>query len=395
MPVAHSHFCKPMDLLSQVFWYSYQKSCSKEEAICHLSHIREPKLWLMSGNPMRVEDCVAKCQRWAKHFPIEWDDSVNGTFSVSMHYASFTYSWNKHEAHLVINAEGAKNLGWGETEYHLKGKHCPDIEKVFTLNERIQNAVLLPSLVSWCKQEGIYDRKKFEFHELLQQLNWWTSTLRSYSMFKVKLCSTRKLLNRLPIDDEIKVKAWIGEEQFEMFRFNFHDSKSLDKLFANHYLPELRARINYMRGCIDYLKSNAKTGKSFPLDKQPEGFSYYNGYVRKVLKKSISDEHIWIYNTIYDAALHLWNDMGYNSRLCYFEMESPQKPKPDYHFYFSCGNKYSSMESTERLSCSPEELNDKFPEFYDKFKKKAIATAENAISQLELIVKSINKRIEE
>jgi len=394
MSVPHSDFIKPKDLLSQVFWYSYQKSCSREEAIRHLSHIKKLKLWLMSGNPMRVECCVSKCERWAKRFPVKWDTSNAGIFGVSMQYVTFSYSWDRHEAHVVIDKECAKNLGWTETEYTLKGKHCPDIEKVFTLNERLQNAVMLPSLVAWCEQEGIYDRKKHEFHELLKQLNWWSSTLHNYSMFNVKLCSTRKLLNHLPVDDELAVKAWIEGKQFEMFRFNFQDSVNLDRLFANHYLPELQARMDFMFSCIDYLKSDIKVMESFPLDKQPEGFSFHKGFGKDVLKEGISPDHLWIYNTICDATLHLWSKIGYYSSLCHFQMDLPCKSNPKYKFYFTCGTKYSSMESTDRLSCTPEELNDKFPVFYDNFKKKAVATAENAICQLELIVKSINRRIE-
>jgi len=98
MSLSHAHFIKPKDLLSQIFWYSDYNSCSREEAIHHMSYIRELKQWLMSGNPMRVEDCLAKCQGWSKRFPVKWDTTADDTFSVSMQYVSFTYSWDNREA---------------------------------------------------------------------------------------------------------------------------------------------------------------------------------------------------------------------------------------------------------------------------------------------------------
>lgn len=391
----HDRYITPKDMLSRVLWMQYKYNFSTKVAIQELTKIRKPKYWLMAGNPMTQDVCIEKCRRWASRFHVSYEVMDNNTrLRVKMSLVSFMYDWNTKEAALIIDEEAAKAIGWNESVFTLKGKHCCDLEKIFTINEKLETAIELPKIIDWCIDNGIYDRKKRDFKMLADQLYWWSNIVQCYAQHELKIVSTSRLLKHLPVDDCASVKSYVEHRQYELFRFNTSDSLALDRFFADKFLPELRSRLGIAEQALEYITSDNPTIHSYPQDNQPWNLTLYRGYGRNVIKTEMSGVVLDVYNQLYDMALHLDGAEGlYRSHLGYFQMDVPMKSEPNVRLYLTVCNKYLLHDRTDRLCCYPEELPGKFPKLLNLYKKHARECIKEVIDHINHIIWLIENRI--
>lgn len=393
-----SKFIIPKDSLTQVIWRQY---CHQESIIetCHfLTKLNEPKKWLMSGNPMTLDACIEKCKRWSRRFSLTYDILNAGTkFQVSMSRLSFVYDWELHEAILVTEEEATRAIGWSQNKYVLNGKHCCNLDKLFTINERLEYALELRDLIEWSVDNGIYEKKKNELKNLIVQLEWWKNTLQIYSFHELKLASKKHLSMRGTVDGKISIKSFMGHGWLDRFIYNSCSPKSLDKFYAERFLPEIKSRLSKLEEMQKYLSCIRENIPSYPLYSRPMGFCLYKDYRKKIYKRDLTEDMQSVYNILYDAALHLSHrNSEYNqSHLAYFQMSLPDKNCPQLQIYIWIGNKYMSHDKMFNLTCLPEEIAEKFPPFYKKFVEQAQICANNIKVILKQKILMINNRLSE
>ena len=396
----HSLFIAPKDKLSQVFWLNCFRHFDEKEAIEHLTHIRPLKTWMMSGNAMSIDDCIKRCESWKKRFDISYIVSKErDCIEISMRYVTFKYDWNNRVATVIVKTDAAKAIGWSDTTFTLKGKHCCDIEKVFTVNERLGNAIDLPDLIEWCKANDVYDKKKEDFSKLLEQLEWWSHTLQKFCKFDVRIASPKQLSKRLPLDDELIVKSWIFGETIEPFRFNRNDTRLLDQLYASTFTPEIKKSLQFIESCIEYLTSVDihDIGKQWQTNQKitkyvPQNISIYEGYGRKKNRTGITAQILPTYSAIYDAAINLGSESHHRS-LGHFQMDLPEKGSDKMNFYFHAGYRYSLHDAMASLTCTVSELPEKFPPFLKKFLEMALVKAKEVRAEHKRILRLIDDKL--
>ena len=395
-------FIRPKDKLSQVFWLRYHFRYSKAQAVEYLTRVHSLKTWFMAGNHLTIEKCVLKCERWSKRFNISWKTAEDGGwFEMKMPHVDFKYSWVEHRAYISITSKAAEALHLYDCDsivddrhiYILKGKYCCDIEKVFTLNERLEYALELPLVLDFYERNGQYEAKYEEFKALARQLDWWTHTIEEYSWFNVRIASPIKIAKRLPIDNETQAEAHVYWEDCEIFTFKSAESRTLDEIYASRFIPKFQKLADYYEQCAEYTKDYhfQPCIKQYPLDKKEIPFSFYEDV------KDLKPEYMFAYNAIYEVALHLEYDGPYRYHLCSMQMTLPCKwSNGRLEFYFNTISDHSCQCDT--LKCLPNELQEKFPPFLEAFMKRTHECAKDrfayAKQKIWFIENALNKNIE-
>ena len=393
-------FIRPKDKLSQVFWLRYHFRYSKAEAVEYLTRVRKLNTWFMAGNHLTIEKCVLKCERWSKRFNISWNTAEDcSCFEMKMPHVGFKYSWVEHRAYISITSDAAEALHWDDCDsivddrhiYILSGKYCCDIEKVFTLNERLEYALELPQVLDFYEKNGQYDAKYEEFKALVGRLDWWTHTIAEYSWFNVRIASPIKIAKRLPIGNDTQAEAHVYWNDCEIFTFKSAESTSLDEMYASRFIPKFQKLADYYERCVEYTKDYhyQPCCKQYPIDNREIPFSFYLDV------KDLKPEYMFAFNALYEVGSHLEYDGQYRYRVCSMEMTLPSKwNKGRLEFYSRTIPDYSSH--SDVLRCLPNELREKFPPFLEAFMKRVHECAQDRLAKAKqkiwLIENALNKK---
>lgn len=366
----------PKGIVSQYIYLRHKHS--KSDAIGLMKHFRPVKAWLMSGNPMSLEKCMLKCERWKRKFDIDYSLSDDHQeFTVKMSQLTFRYSSEEKKGYLQIHT----NEVLKETSYVFERKQCCNVDRVFTLNERIENMINLPKMIDWLEETGELEKRKKIYKTIEDSIYWWGEMTHAYAWIRLSLYSNKKL-REFQNDERIKLSIWSQDFDEQKISFRSDDCKELDRFYASKIMPILEEEKALAEKYIVYLQRDGIVIPNYTKKTQPKD---YKDYFYKA-----PEEYRSICNLLYHTAKNLGMADCYDSRFFYFCFDGGVSPKVLY-IHLNRRNLDRSYKTKYVFDQTHDEAQ--FKKFWEDFIDTAIARLGENIKYIDDTVRKITDRI--